>query len=84
MNSEFNSRWEHHATLADVVIAVVWRTIERGSIPLGSTKVKSNANLCPDGGMVYTLVLETSAERIESSSLSWGTIIATQVCVVVL
>ena len=27
-----------NATLADVVIAVVWRTIERGSIPLGCTK----------------------------------------------
>ena len=33
--------------------------------------------LCVGGGMVYTLVLEASAERIESSSLSrrtriWG------------
>ena len=30
---------------------------------------------CPDGGMVDTLVLEASAERRESSSLSWGTIL---------
>ena len=28
---------------------------------------------CPDGGMVDTLVLETSAERRGSSSLPWGT-----------
>ncbi len=30
--------------------------------------------ICPGGGMVDTLVLEASAERRESSSLSWGTI----------
>ena len=29
--------------------------------------------LCPGGGMEYTVVLEASAERIESSSLSLGT-----------
>ena len=29
---------------------------------------------CPGGGMADTLVLEASAERRESSSLSWGTI----------
>ena len=29
--------------------------------------------LCPDGGMVDTLVLEANVERRESSSLSWGT-----------
>ena len=27
-----------HATLADVVIAAVWRTVEVGSIPTGCTK----------------------------------------------
>jgi hypothetical protein len=30
-------------------------------------------NKCLGGGMVYTLVLEASAARIESSSLSLGT-----------
>ena len=29
---------------------------------------------CPGGGMADTLVLEASAARRESSSLSWGTI----------
>ena len=37
-----------------------------GSNPTSATK-------CASGGMVYTLVLEASAERIESSSLSLRT-----------
>ena len=38
-------------------------------------KKSESCCICPDGGMVDTLVLEASAERRESSSLSWGTIL---------
>ena len=50
-----------NATLADVVIAAVWRTVERGSIPLGCTKFYA-----PMVELVDTLVLETSISEFES------------------
>ena len=37
MHYKFDSCWEHHATLADVVIAAAWRAVEVGSIPTGCT-----------------------------------------------
>ena len=37
--------------------------------------MQTKIELCVGGGMVYTLVLEASAERIESSSLSRRTTI---------
>ena len=57
-----------YAALADVVIAPVWRTEERGSIPRGSTKQ------CPGGEMADAPDLGSGAERCGSSSLPRGTI----------
>jgi len=39
----------------------------------GSTPGTRTKNFCPGGVMVATLVLEASAERRVSSSLTWGT-----------
>lgn len=39
----------------------------------GSNPASATSFNCPDGGMVDTLVLEASAERRVSSSLTWGT-----------
>ena len=42
-------------------------------IDVGSNPTSHPKSFCPGGGMVDTLVLETSAERREGSNPSWGT-----------
>lgn len=52
-----------NAALADVVIAVVWRTIESSSILLGSTKFKENQN----GAIVVLLMVVALLVIIEKN-----------------
>ena len=46
---------------------------QRDEKPLRSGESVLQYGKCPGGGMVYTVVLEATAARIESSSLSLGT-----------
>ena len=57
----------------ELIIALVAQLAEplfRKQVVAGSNPVES---ICPDGGTGYTLVLGTSAERIEGSNPSLGT-----------